>query len=432
MNITDIDDKIIIRANEKNEEYSIFTKYWEDSFFKDMRTLNVSYPTYITRVTEYVPEVIEFIEKIIANGYAYESNGSVYFSILDFVKDKKHFYSKLDKIDIKDNKAKDLQFETDGVLSKGIESEKKYIGDFVLWKKSKDNEPKWKSPWGEGRPGWHIECSVMSSQIFGKTLDIHTGGVDLRFPHHDNEIAQTEAHYESDQWINYFLHTGHLHIEGLKMSKSLKNFLKINDFTTLYNANSIRLYFLKHKWDGAMDFTEDGIREASSNEKKISEFFQNLKVFIRGNDIKRDLKFDKIDTEMLNYLEKTKEEIHLALCDNFDTGKTILALFNLIYETNIYESKTRNAKTLKLHLIYNIGQYVAYILKCFGLVYRTEFIEYFITDTGLGSVEEILTPYIDLISTFRDKIKSVAGNKVKIYIIQFYIYILFDYSFINK
>ena len=168
MNITDIDDKIIIRANEKKEEYSAFTKFWEDSFFKDMRTLNVAYPTYITRVTEYVPEVIVFIEKIIANGYAYASNGSVYFSILDFVKDKKHFYSKLDKIDLKDNNnAKDLLIETDGVLSKGIESEKKYIGDFVLWKKSKDNEPKWNSPWGEGRPGWHIECSVMSSQIFG-------------------------------------------------------------------------------------------------------------------------------------------------------------------------------------------------------------------------------------------------------------------------
>ncbi len=254
----------------------------------------------------------------------------------------------------------------------------------------------------------------MSANLFGAKLDIHTGGEDLKFPHHDNEIAQTEAHFENDQWINYFFHTGHLHIEGLKMSKSLKNFLKIDQFTKVYNANTIRLYFLRHKWDGVMDFTEDGIKEAQSNEKYISEFFQNLKVYIRGNSLQRDLKFDEVDQKLFKFFESTKQEIHAKLCDSFNTGDSLKLIFDLISKTYNYEEETRSKKTLKLQLIYNIGQYIAYILKCFGMVYRTEFIEYFITDSGTGSKEEILAPYIDLIASFRDKIKAVASSKVGI------------------
>lgn len=143
----------------------------------------------------------------------------------------------------------------EGALSKGNESDKKNPGDFVLWKKSKEKEPFWNSPWGNGRPGWHIECSCMCSEIFGENLDIHTGGCDLKFPHHDNEIAQTEAYYDHDQWINFFLHTGHLNIDGLKMSKSLKNFKKISDFIDTYSANTFRLFFCTNRWDNDMDFT---------------------------------------------------------------------------------------------------------------------------------------------------------------------------------
>jgi cysteinyl-tRNA synthetase len=139
----------------------------------------------------------------------------------------------------------------------------------------------------------------MCASIFGYSLDIHSGGIDLKFPHHDNEIAQTEAYYDHNQWINYFLHTGHHNINGLKMSKSLKNFKKISEFINSYNANTFRIYFVNTKWDSAMDFTEDGMNEAWTNEKYLSDFFRYLKVWLRENNLKKDLKFDEIDNVII-------------------------------------------------------------------------------------------------------------------------------------
>lgn len=196
MNITDIDDKIIIRSNEQKVNFAEFAKMWENDYFKDMSVLNVSYPNFITRVSEYIPEIIQSIKTIIENGYAYESNGSVYFDIEKFTKDK-HFYKKLTP----GSGTKEEAEEGEGKLSVGTDKDKKNPGDFALWKKSKENEPFWESSWGNGRPGWHIECSAMCKEIFGDKLDIHCGGVDLKFPHHDNEIAQTEAIYNSQQVI---------------------------------------------------------------------------------------------------------------------------------------------------------------------------------------------------------------------------------------
>ena len=407
MNITDIDDKIIQRANKENQKFSEFARYWEDQFFKDMRSLNVMYPNYITRVSEYIPEIIKFIEVIMQKGYAYENNGSVYFDIEQYKKGN-HMYAKLVPQD-KNQNLEELQ-EAEGALSKNNTEDKKNKGDFALWKKSKKDEPFWDSPWGQGRPGWHIECSVMSSSVFGDSLDIHSGGIDLKFPHHDNEIAQTEAHDESKQWINYFFHTGHLKIEGLKMSKSLKNFKKITDFINLYTPNAFRLYFCNSKWDMDMDFTENGLSMASSNDKKITEFFQNIKVMIRENDLKKDLKYDDEDTNLNNFFISSKKNIHQYFCDNFNTPGVISTILELIKKVYEYQDKCSQKKSIKLHLIYGISKYISDILKCLGLIYNTDFVDYFriSENDGNKNEEEILTPFIDIITDFRGEIKNIC------------------------
>lgn len=242
------------------KDHTIFTnvtKYWEDQFMGDMDALNVFRPDVITRVTTYVPQVATFVDKLVQKGFAYEADGSVYFDIAAFEK-AGNPYARL-RPESKNDKS--LQEEGEGALSKDLGG-KRGSGDFALWKKSKAGEPSWPSPWGEGRPGWHIECSVMASDVLGDQMDIHSGGVDLAFPHHDNELAQSEAYYceggHEHHWVNYFLHMGHLSISGSKMSKSLKNFQTIKDaLANDYTPRGMRIVFLMGRWNDGVEISPD-------------------------------------------------------------------------------------------------------------------------------------------------------------------------------
>lgn len=250
----------------ENSIFESLPRYWENEFHRDMELLNVKMPDILTRVSEYVPQIVTFIEKIIANGLAYEANGSVYFDVANF--DRSHHYAKLVPEAFGDMKS--LNEGEGDLTSSDVQTEKKSPNDFALWKSSKSGEPWWTSPWGNGRPGWHIECSAMASDICGPKLDIHTGGVDLKFPHHDNELAQSEAHFNSQEWIKYFLHTGHLTIAGCKMSKSLKNFITIRDALVKNSATQLRLAFLLHSWKDTLDYSENTMEMATQYEKFLN------------------------------------------------------------------------------------------------------------------------------------------------------------------
>ena len=259
------------------DDYTIFTKLtqkFEQRFMEDVRSLNVLDPDEITRVTEYGQQIVHFVERIQRNGFAYAtSDGSVYFDIQAF-ETAHNTYARLEPWNRNDT---ELQADGEGALTKKS-SEKKSEADFALWKSSKPGEPSWPSPWGRGRPGWHIECSAMASDKLGSQIDIHSGGVDLAFPHHDNELAQSEAfwtdksHEHQHQWVNYFMHMGHLSIQGSKMSKSLKNFTTIRDALERgdWTPRALRIVFLLGGWKEGIEITDDLVKAGSVWEDKVT------------------------------------------------------------------------------------------------------------------------------------------------------------------
>ena len=379
-----------------------------------MARLNILPAHILTRVSEYVPEIVQFIETIIKNGYAYESNSSVYFDTLKF--HKQHAYAKLEPERMGDLTALS---EGEGALTAETSAtkEKRNDCDFVLWKKGKTGEPVWQSPWGAGRPGWHIECSVMASAVLGRHFDIHTGGIDLKFPHHDNEIAQSEAHYDSDMWVNYFLHSGHLTIAGCKMSKSLKNFVTIQQALEKYSARQIRLLFLLHSWSSTLDYSDHGMEKALSYEKMLNEFFLNVKPHLRSmkplNHSSAYVKVLEHDLTLNERFSTGKKQVHLALCDSIDTPAALEHIRQLISATNIYMNAA--GSTINALLLRNIAVYITRMLEIFGLNSSASAIDQNIgfarahdAENSSVNVEDIAMPYVEQFALFRDAVRTQA------------------------
>ena len=331
MNITDIDDKIIMRSNERGVPFTELARHWEVDYLRDMEALGVRKPNVMTRVSEFMPEIISYIDRIISRGFAYMSGGSVYFDVKAFSGSEEHVYCKL--VPTGSTNA-ELLAEGEGALSaqSDFAAQKKSQNDFALWKKSKEGEPSWDSPFGPGRPGWHIECSVMASDIFTKLgvpqgkMDIHSGGVDLKFPHHDNEMAQAEAECGCSQWVNYFVHTGHLHIKGFKMSKSLKNFITIKQALEHNTARQIRMCFLLHKYNEPMDYGDETMNHAVERERSFGKFFDNAKAVIRSSGKDDSAAWGEDEAALGREVEACKLAVHAALCDDFDTVASMAAL----------------------------------------------------------------------------------------------------------
>lgn len=308
-------------------DHAIFdahSRHYENEYFEDMDALGVKRPDVVTRISDYMDgRVQEFIEKLEDDGVVYNSSGSVYFDIDAF--NKKGFcYRKL--VPCSHTSAAEME-EGEGALA-DTGGEKRNPNDFALWKKSKPGEPAWDSRWGRGRPGWHIECSVMATSIMDEFLDIHAGGEDLKFPHHDNEMAQSEAYLGRQQWVNYFWHAGHLHIQGLKMSKSLKNFITIRQAMQTHTARQLRMMFLMNAWDKGMNYSDDAIGMAKAEERKIKHALGCLKFFKRkahGGNKQGDR-----EKALLTALKDTKEAVDVALKDNFNTSKSVEVISKLV------------------------------------------------------------------------------------------------------
>lgn len=409
--LSDFLDKLYGAGVTDHKIFSELAQYWENEFHEDMSALNILPADILTRVSQYVPEIVTFIQKIIENGFAYESKGSVYFDTMKFATHESHQYAKLVPEAVGDLAA---LAEGEGDLSQG--GDKKSERDFALWKASKPGEPFWESPWGQGRPGWHIECSVMAGDVVKDNMDIHTGGVDLKFPHHDNEMAQAEAHYGCAQWVNYFLHAGHLTIEGCKMSKSLKNFISIKDALKKNSSRQIRLAFLLHAWNSTLDYGVNVIREAEQTEKMFGDFFLSVKDILRKpENVPLDAhNYRDAEKSLQTCFHEKKDEVHRALCDSIDTPAALQYMQALVKQANIYVGQCKQADRVPNHSVLKaIAMYLTKMLKIFGANEGEQPIGFAATtaSSGGGDLESTVMPYVDLMAEFREDVRKIAREE---------------------
>ncbi|MDH5466281.1 MAG: cysteine--tRNA ligase [Candidatus Aminicenantes bacterium] len=317
MNITDVDDKTIKGAHSEGISLQEYTKKYIDSFFKDIDTLRMARADHYPRATEHIPEMIQMIKGLMEKGYAYAKDGSIYFSIAKFPN-----YGRLSKINLKELKPGE-RVELD-------EYEKDNIIDFALWKHKKEGEPFWETEVGPGRPGWHIECSVMSSKYLGETFDIHCGGTDNIFPHHENEIAQSEAYF-GKKFVNYWLHCRHLIVDGEKMSKSLGNQYTMRDLLEKnIDPLVIRFLLISTHYRKMLNFTFKALEQASASLGRMKDFLYELKNHPFKNGENKNV---------AQIIEKTRKNFAEGLGDDLNISVALRALFEMIRKVNSFIGK---------------------------------------------------------------------------------------------
>ena len=327
-NFTDVDDKIINRANENKELWSELALRFIKEHDEDMDSLYIKRPTYTPMATKYIEKMINYCERLIEKGNAYAVDGDVYFRVNSFKEYGKLSGRNLDdmmagaRVDVNDKKENPL--------------------DFALWKGAKEGEPFWESPWGKGRPGWHIECSVMSEAILGSSIDIHGGGQDLIFPHHENEIAQSEA-ISCSTFANYWIHNGFVNINKEKMSKSLNNFFTIRDILKICHSEALRLLFLMTHYRQPLEYSEDKLKEATSALQRIYTFLDEVE-HVQGSK-----KGKNMEKEICDMKEHFIKEFESAMSDDFNTPKAVAAIFEIVRIGNtVIASKPDNETAERL------------------------------------------------------------------------------------
>jgi len=314
MNLTDVDDRIITHAASAGKSIRDYTDPYIKAFVDDCRTLGLEPPEKLVRATDHIEDMVALIEKLQAKKFTYPIEGSIYYRIAQFPA-----YGKLSKIDVSGMQT--------GVRVDVDQYEKEDARDFALWKAPKPGEFSWDTRVGKGRPGWHLECSAMSMKYLGETLDIHTGGVDLTFPHHENEIAQSEAS-TGKQFVRYWLHAEHLLVDGQKMSKSLGNFYTLRDLFKLgYKPSSVRLLLASVPYRRQLNFTMEGLQQAASSVDRLRQFM------IRLNEVKAGEK--KHDEKLIARVRKAEEDFDAGMSDDLNVAQALAAVFELVRDSNI-------------------------------------------------------------------------------------------------
>ena len=335
-NFTDIDDKMIKRANAEGITVKELGERFIEEYFKDAQAIGVRKATYHPKATENIDAIIDIVKRLCDNGYAYEKDGNVYFRTKKFKE-----YGKLSKQPLEDL---ELGARID------INECKEDPMDFALWKAKKEGEPSWESPWGEGRPGWHIECSAMANKFLGETIDLHSGGQDLIFPHHENEIAQSEC-ANCKPFSRYWMHNGYINIDGKKMSKSLGNFFTVRDILKEYDGEIIRFFMLSAHYRSPINFADTLMEQAKSAVERVYTCIENLE-FMLGNasDI-------PASEELKEELDDCRKKFRNAMDDDLKTADAIASIFDIVYlaNTKLTSASGKEAINLCLSLIRELG-----------------------------------------------------------------------------
>lgn len=330
-NFTDVDDKIIKAANELGEEVGELTERFINAYFEDVGALGCGKADVHPRVTDHIEDIVEFVKVLIDKGFAYESQGDVYYRTQKFVG-----YGKL-------SQQSTDELKVGARIEEGIKKENPL--DFALWKAAKEGEISWGSPWGAGRPGWHIECSVMAREHLGDTIDIHAGGQDLTFPHHENEIAQSEA-MTGKQFARYWMHNGYINIDNEKMSKSLGNFVLVNDIRKQIDPQVLRFFILSVHYRHPVNFSQDLVEGAANGLERIRTAYNNLEHRLGTS---ADLG-DQQDV-WLHKVDECKQAFELAMDDDFNTANAIAAIFELVKLANVYLLEDNTQADVLQHFI---------------------------------------------------------------------------------
>lgn len=345
-NITDIEDKIIKKANEEKVDFNVITERYINAYLEDLEKLEIGKFSAVPRASEMIPEIVEIISRIIENGFAYEASGDVYFDV-----SKLSGYGKLSG-----QKTGEMQASEEDSFFK------KSPVDFTLWKSAKPGEPSWDSPWGSGRPGWHIECSAMSIKYLDFGLDIHGGGIDLIFPHHENEIAQSEAAFPSKgDFVNYWMHNGMIEVKEQKMSKSkgLEHDWILRNVLEKYSANVIKLYMLSTHYRSPLEFSAHKLEESKKALDKIINFMRNIKFLAeKGCEDDNSAYPDETASMIFGSIKQFKSQFRESMDDDFNSAKAIGDMFEMIKSINsiIQGASFKNSPSImeSLKILYQI------------------------------------------------------------------------------